>query len=132
MRRDNILPQLAQYEAYGVTTVTSLGLNLDVFYQLQPALHDSCGQALVSVGDSSALRVKSTRFVTAECRCSVSAAEARASTPGSRAHRLEPIRRPSAHVLMKVCTSVLCTASAQRWPYITQLEASPHSAVPGH
>jgi imidazolonepropionase-like amidohydrolase len=35
----NILRQLRQYEAFGVTTVTSLGLNLDVFYELQPQLH---------------------------------------------------------------------------------------------
>src|SRR5262249_28447971 len=37
--RENILRQLAQYEAYGVTTVTSLGFNGDVFYALQPELH---------------------------------------------------------------------------------------------
>jgi imidazolonepropionase-like amidohydrolase len=36
---DNILRQLRQYEAYGVTTVTSLGLNLQSFYDLQPRLH---------------------------------------------------------------------------------------------
>ncbi|WP_146651825.1 amidohydrolase family protein [Labilithrix luteola] len=37
--RANILRQLRQYEAYGVTTVTSLGLNGPVFYELQPDLH---------------------------------------------------------------------------------------------
>ena len=35
----NILRQLRQYTAYGVTTVTSLGLNLKPFYQLQPQAH---------------------------------------------------------------------------------------------
>jgi imidazolonepropionase-like amidohydrolase len=35
----NILRQLRQYEAYGVTTITSLGLNRDSFYQVQPQLH---------------------------------------------------------------------------------------------
>jgi len=35
----NILRQLRQYEAYGVTTVTSLGLNQATFYELQPRLH---------------------------------------------------------------------------------------------
>lgn len=35
----NILRQLRQYEAYGVTTVTSLGLNQKSFYELQPRLH---------------------------------------------------------------------------------------------
>lgn len=35
----NILRQLRQYEAYGVTTVTSLGLNRATFYELQPRLH---------------------------------------------------------------------------------------------
>jgi imidazolonepropionase-like amidohydrolase len=35
----NILRQLRQYEAFGVTTVTSLGLNLQPFYDLQPKLH---------------------------------------------------------------------------------------------
>jgi imidazolonepropionase-like amidohydrolase len=35
----NILRQLRQYEAYGVTTVVSLGLNRAPFYELQPALH---------------------------------------------------------------------------------------------
>ncbi|MBV9948051.1 MAG: amidohydrolase family protein [Myxococcales bacterium] len=37
--RENILRQLAQFEAYGVTTVMSLGLNGTMFYALQPALH---------------------------------------------------------------------------------------------
>lgn len=37
--RANILRQLRQYEAYGVTTVTSLGLNGPVFTELQPDLH---------------------------------------------------------------------------------------------
>ncbi len=37
--RENILRQLRQYEVFGVTTVTSLGLNQDSFYQLQPQLH---------------------------------------------------------------------------------------------
>ncbi|MET0387339.1 MAG: amidohydrolase family protein [Polyangiales bacterium] len=37
--RDNILHQLRQYEAYGVDTVTSLGFNGSVFYELQPELH---------------------------------------------------------------------------------------------
>jgi imidazolonepropionase-like amidohydrolase len=37
--RENILRQLKQYAAYGVTTVTSLGLNLPIFYELQPQLH---------------------------------------------------------------------------------------------
>jgi len=37
--RENILRQLRQYEAFGVTTVTSLGLNLQPFYDLQPKLH---------------------------------------------------------------------------------------------
>ncbi len=37
--RENILRQLRQYEAFGVTTVTSLGLNRPVFYELQPSLH---------------------------------------------------------------------------------------------
>jgi imidazolonepropionase-like amidohydrolase len=35
----NILRQLRQYEAYGVTTVTSLGLNQQSFYDLAPQLH---------------------------------------------------------------------------------------------
>jgi imidazolonepropionase-like amidohydrolase len=35
----NILRQLRQYTAYGVTTVTSLGLNLKPFYDLQPQAH---------------------------------------------------------------------------------------------
>jgi imidazolonepropionase-like amidohydrolase len=37
--RANILRQLRQYTAYGVTTVTSLGLNLKPFYDLQPQAH---------------------------------------------------------------------------------------------
>jgi imidazolonepropionase-like amidohydrolase len=37
--RPNILRQLRQYEVYGVTTVTALGLNNDLFYELQPGLH---------------------------------------------------------------------------------------------
>jgi len=37
--RANILRQLQQYTAYGVTTVTSLGLNLKPFYDLQPKAH---------------------------------------------------------------------------------------------
>jgi imidazolonepropionase-like amidohydrolase len=37
--RANILRQLRQYTAYGVTTVTSLGLNLKPFYELQPKAH---------------------------------------------------------------------------------------------
>jgi imidazolonepropionase-like amidohydrolase len=36
---DNILRQLRQYEAYGITTVTSLGLNQQSFYDLAPRLH---------------------------------------------------------------------------------------------
>jgi imidazolonepropionase-like amidohydrolase len=37
--RPNILRQLQQYEAYGVTTVTALGLNGVLFYELQAQLH---------------------------------------------------------------------------------------------
>jgi imidazolonepropionase-like amidohydrolase len=37
--RENILRQLRQYEVYGVTTITALGLNGNLFYQLQPELH---------------------------------------------------------------------------------------------
>jgi imidazolonepropionase-like amidohydrolase len=37
--RANILRQLKQYTAYGVTTVTSLGLNLEPFYDVQPQTH---------------------------------------------------------------------------------------------
>lgn len=37
--RDNILRQLYQYEAYGVTTVMSLGLNRAPFFELRPQLH---------------------------------------------------------------------------------------------
>jgi imidazolonepropionase-like amidohydrolase len=37
--RANIMRQLRQYEAYGVTTVTSLGLNGPVFYELRADVH---------------------------------------------------------------------------------------------
>ena len=37
--RNNVLRALAQFEAYGVTTITSLGFNSAVFYELQPELH---------------------------------------------------------------------------------------------
>src|SRR5215472_11580022 len=37
--RDSILRQLKQLEAYGVTTVMSLGLNGPLFYELRPELH---------------------------------------------------------------------------------------------
>jgi imidazolonepropionase-like amidohydrolase len=37
--RDNTLRQLRQYEAYGVTTVTALGLNGPAFYPLREELH---------------------------------------------------------------------------------------------
>ena len=37
--RANILRQLRQYTVYGVTTVTSLGLNLQPFYEVQPRAH---------------------------------------------------------------------------------------------
>jgi imidazolonepropionase-like amidohydrolase len=37
--RSNVIRQLAQFEAYGVTTITSLGLNSAIFYELQPDLH---------------------------------------------------------------------------------------------
>ena len=37
--RSNILRQLRQYQVYGVTTVTALGLNGNLFYELQPQLH---------------------------------------------------------------------------------------------
>ena len=37
--RANILRQLRQYEAYGVTTVVSLGLNGPLFYELRDSLH---------------------------------------------------------------------------------------------
>jgi hypothetical protein len=37
--RENILRQLRQYEAYGVTTVMALGLNTDLFYQLREEQH---------------------------------------------------------------------------------------------
>src|SRR6202020_2619342 len=35
----NILRQLQQYQAYGVTTVVSLGLNQQSFYDLAPKIH---------------------------------------------------------------------------------------------
>ena len=38
--RENILRQLKQYEAYGVTTVTALGLNAPLFYQLRADQHE--------------------------------------------------------------------------------------------
>ena len=37
--RESILRQLRQLEAYGVTTVMSLGLNGPLFYELRPELH---------------------------------------------------------------------------------------------
>jgi len=37
--RENILRQLRQYTAYGVTTVTALGLNGAVFYDVRAAVH---------------------------------------------------------------------------------------------
>ncbi|WP_428305049.1 amidohydrolase family protein [Lacipirellula sp.] len=37
--RTNILRQLKQYEAYGVTTLGSLGLNAPLFYELRDKLH---------------------------------------------------------------------------------------------
>src|SRR5260370_29966866 len=37
--QQNILRQLRQYEAYGVTTVTALGLNGSLFYQLRDDQH---------------------------------------------------------------------------------------------
>lgn len=37
--RANILRQLRQYEAYGVTTIASLGLNAPIFYELRERLH---------------------------------------------------------------------------------------------
>lgn len=37
--RENILRQLRQYEAYGVTTIAALGLNGPLFYQLRDKLH---------------------------------------------------------------------------------------------
>jgi imidazolonepropionase-like amidohydrolase len=37
--RDNVLRQLRQYEAYGITTVTALGLNGPAFYPLRDELH---------------------------------------------------------------------------------------------
>jgi imidazolonepropionase-like amidohydrolase len=38
-KRANIVRQLKQYAAYGVTTVTSLGLNQRSFYTLRPLVH---------------------------------------------------------------------------------------------
>lgn len=35
----NVMSELKQYESYGITTLTSLGLNGDLFYQLRPQLH---------------------------------------------------------------------------------------------
>jgi imidazolonepropionase-like amidohydrolase len=37
--RENILGQLRQYEAYGVTTIMALGLNGDLFYELRDEQH---------------------------------------------------------------------------------------------
>lgn len=37
--RDNIVRELRQWQRYGVTTVTSLGLNTPLFYDLQPLAH---------------------------------------------------------------------------------------------
>jgi imidazolonepropionase-like amidohydrolase len=37
--RENVLRQLRQYEAYGVTTITSLGINSPLFYELREPLH---------------------------------------------------------------------------------------------
>ena len=37
--RENILRQLRQYEAYGVTTVTALGLNGSLFYEVREQQH---------------------------------------------------------------------------------------------
>jgi len=42
--RANILRQLKQYTVYGVTTVTSLGLNLQPFYDVQPQAHSGATQ----------------------------------------------------------------------------------------
>ena len=42
--RDNVLSQLRQYEAYGVTTVLALGLNGPPFQELRQTLHE--GEAL--------------------------------------------------------------------------------------
>jgi imidazolonepropionase-like amidohydrolase len=39
INRANIVRQLRQYAAYGVTTVTSLGFNLRPFYTLRPLVH---------------------------------------------------------------------------------------------
>ena len=38
--RENILRQLKQYEAYGVTTVTALGLNAPSFYEMRADQHE--------------------------------------------------------------------------------------------
>jgi imidazolonepropionase-like amidohydrolase len=37
--RVNILRQLRQYEVYGITTVTALGMNGDLFYELRAPVH---------------------------------------------------------------------------------------------
>jgi imidazolonepropionase-like amidohydrolase len=37
--RDNVVRELKQWQAYGVTTITSLGLNRPLFYELQPLAH---------------------------------------------------------------------------------------------
>jgi imidazolonepropionase-like amidohydrolase len=37
--RENILRQLRQYEAYGITTVTALGLNGSLFYEMREQQH---------------------------------------------------------------------------------------------
>jgi len=48
--RANILRQLRQYTAYGVTTVTSLGLNLKPFYDLQPQAHSGATRTTDMLG----------------------------------------------------------------------------------
>lgn len=48
--RANILRQLKQYTAYGVTTVTSLGLNLKPFYDLQPQTHSGATRTADAFG----------------------------------------------------------------------------------
>jgi imidazolonepropionase-like amidohydrolase len=37
--RENALRELRQWQRYGVTTITSLGLNAPLFYELQPLAH---------------------------------------------------------------------------------------------
>lgn len=37
--RDNAVRELKQWQRYGVTTITSLGLNAPLFYELQPLAH---------------------------------------------------------------------------------------------